>query len=72
MLPGWVIFTTAFGYVLLLFAVASYGDRRSRLVGVPKGGRPVVIVNRGVTRGDELATLKIDGGCSETLAALAG
>ncbi len=37
-----------------------------------KCGRPVVIVNRGVTRGDELATLKIDGGCSETLAVLAG
>jgi hypothetical protein len=35
-----------------------------------KLGRPVVIINRGPTRGDELATLKIDGGCSETLAAL--
>jgi NAD-dependent SIR2 family protein deacetylase len=34
-----------------------------------KQGRPVVIINRGPTRGDELATLKIDGGCSETLAA---
>jgi NAD-dependent SIR2 family protein deacetylase len=35
-----------------------------------KLGRPVVIINRGPTRGDELATLKIDGGCSETLADL--
>ena len=35
-----------------------------------KLGRPVVIINRGPTRGDGLATLKIDGGCSETLAAL--
>jgi NAD-dependent SIR2 family protein deacetylase len=35
-----------------------------------KLGRPVVIINRGPTRGDDLATLKIDGGCSETLAAL--
>jgi Na+/proline symporter/signal transduction histidine kinase len=42
MLPGWVIFGSAFGYVLLLFAVASYGDRRSRVFGVPAGGRPVV------------------------------
>ncbi|WP_117195978.1 PAS domain-containing hybrid sensor histidine kinase/response regulator [Rhizobium terrae] len=42
MLPGWIIFVSAFAYVLLLFAVASYGDRRSRLFGVPKGGRPVV------------------------------
>jgi NAD-dependent SIR2 family protein deacetylase len=35
-----------------------------------KLGKPVVIINRGPTRGDELATVKIDGGCSETLAAL--
>jgi NAD-dependent SIR2 family protein deacetylase len=28
---------------------------------------PVVIVNRGVTRGDDLATLKIEEGCSEWL-----
>ena len=34
-------------------------------------GRPVVIVNRGATRGDELATVKVDGGCSEVLATLA-
>lgn len=33
---------------------------------------PVVIVNRGATRGDELATLLVDGGCSEVLPALAG
>jgi NAD-dependent SIR2 family protein deacetylase len=29
--------------------------------------QPVVIINRGITRGDDLATLKIDNGCSETL-----
>ena len=32
--------------------------------------RPVVIINRGMTRGDELASVKIDGGCSETLTEL--
>ena len=32
--------------------------------------RPVVIINRGSTRGDELASLKIEGGCSETLTEL--
>jgi NAD-dependent SIR2 family protein deacetylase len=32
---------------------------------------PIVIINRGVTRGDLRATLKIDGGTSEHLAALA-
>ena len=32
---------------------------------------PVVIVNRGPTRGDPLATLRIDDGCSEVLTALA-
>ena len=35
-----------------------------------KLGRPVVIINRGPTRGDDLATLKIEAGCSESLAAL--
>ncbi|HLP70084.1 MAG TPA: hybrid sensor histidine kinase/response regulator, partial [Rhizobium sp.] len=42
MLPGWIIFASAFAYLLLLFAVASYGDRKSRLFGVAAGGRPVV------------------------------
>ncbi|MEP6527920.1 MAG: Sir2 family NAD-dependent protein deacetylase, partial [Nocardioidaceae bacterium] len=31
---------------------------------------PVVIINRGPTRGDDLARLKIEAGCSESLAAL--
>jgi len=37
-----------------------------------KAGTPVVIVNRGETRGDPLATYRIDAGCSEFLTALAG
>jgi NAD-dependent SIR2 family protein deacetylase len=36
-----------------------------------KAGTPVVIVNRGRTRGDDLATTKIEAGCSEFLGALA-
>lgn len=36
-----------------------------------KQGRDVIIVNRGATRGDPLATLKINGGCTETLVPLA-
>jgi NAD-dependent SIR2 family protein deacetylase len=36
--------------------------RRAHQIGVP-----VVIVNRGVTRGDDLATVRVDRGCSETL-----
>ncbi len=36
-----------------------------------RGGTPVVIVNRGTTRGDDLATLKLDGGCSPVLTELA-
>ncbi|MEU4320257.1 Sir2 family NAD-dependent protein deacetylase [Nocardia fluminea] len=36
-----------------------------------KNGVPVVIVNRGRTRGDELAAVRIDAGCSEVLGALA-
>jgi NAD-dependent SIR2 family protein deacetylase len=35
-----------------------------------KAGIPVVIVNRGDTRGDELATVKVDAGCSEFLTTL--
>ncbi len=42
MLPGWIIVASAIGYLLLLFAVASYGDRKTRVYGVPPGGRPVV------------------------------
>jgi NAD-dependent SIR2 family protein deacetylase len=34
-------------------------------------GRPVAIVNRGPTRGDELASVKVDSGCSELLVLLA-
>ena len=34
-------------------------------------GRRVVIVNRGVTRGDDVADLRLDAGTSETLSALA-
>jgi NAD-dependent SIR2 family protein deacetylase len=36
-----------------------------------KRGIPVVIVNRGTTRGDPLADVRVDAGCSETLTALA-
>ncbi len=35
-------------------------------------GIPVAIINRGATRGDELATVKVDSGCSEMLTLLAG
>jgi Na+/proline symporter/signal transduction histidine kinase/CheY-like chemotaxis protein len=41
MLPGWIIIGSALVYVLLLFAVASYGDRRSDRVRAT-GGRPLV------------------------------
>ncbi len=35
-----------------------------------RAGAPVVIVNRGTTRGDDLATYKVEVGCSEFLAEL--
>ncbi len=35
-----------------------------------RAGMPVVIVNRGLTRGDPLATCRIDAGCSQTLRSL--
>jgi NAD-dependent SIR2 family protein deacetylase len=34
-------------------------------------GIPIVIVNRGQTRGDHLASVKVDSGCSEALSSLA-
>jgi NAD-dependent SIR2 family protein deacetylase len=37
-----------------------------------RAGTPVVIANRGTTRGDDLATYRLDVGCSEFLTALAG
>jgi hypothetical protein len=36
-----------------------------------KASIPVVIVNRGATRGDDLAAVRVDAGCSETLSELA-
>jgi len=36
-----------------------------------KAGTPVVIVNRGATRGDGLAAVRVDAGCSDVLPALA-
>ena len=36
-----------------------------------KAGKPVAIVNRGTTRGDDLADIKVEEGTSETLAFLA-
>jgi NAD-dependent SIR2 family protein deacetylase len=36
-----------------------------------KHGVPVVIVNRGITRGDEFAAARLDAGCSEVLTTLA-
>lgn len=36
-----------------------------------KKSRPIILINRGPTRGDEFATVKLDAGCSETLTALA-
>ncbi|WP_288431460.1 PAS domain-containing hybrid sensor histidine kinase/response regulator [uncultured Agrobacterium sp.] len=42
MLPGWIIFVSAFAYILLLFAVASYGDRKGRRKTAPNRGRPIV------------------------------
>ncbi len=37
-----------------------------------KAGLPVVIVNRGATRGDPLATVKVEAGCSEWLSSWSG
>lgn len=41
------------------------------VVRADNGAKPVIIVNRGATRGDDLATVKIDAGTSSALTALA-
>jgi NAD-dependent SIR2 family protein deacetylase len=37
-----------------------------------RDGTPVVLVNRGPTRGDDLVDVRLDGGCTEVLTTLAG
>jgi Na+/proline symporter/signal transduction histidine kinase/CheY-like chemotaxis protein len=41
-LPAWLIITASILYLLLLFAVASFGDRLSRRRSEPQRGRPLV------------------------------
>lgn len=42
MLSGWAIISTALLYLLLLFAVASYGDRKAATKRSERRGRPVI------------------------------
>ncbi|PRX09098.1 UNVERIFIED_ORG: Na+/proline symporter [Martelella mediterranea] len=42
MLPGWLILLAALLYIMLLFAVASYGDRRAKRELAPRSGRNFV------------------------------
>jgi hypothetical protein len=52
-------------------AVARELVRRARLLEQARRRKlPIVIVNRGPTKGDRIAARKIDAGTSETLAAL--
>src|SRR5690606_11256577 len=41
-MPGSLIFALALAYLLLLFAVASYGDRKAKRTGRTSKGRPLV------------------------------
>ena len=66
----------AYGYVDAADVLVVLGSSLTVMSGLrfvrhsAKAGRPVVIITRGPTRGDELATVKIEAGCSETLVAL--
>ncbi|MFD1695096.1 PAS domain-containing hybrid sensor histidine kinase/response regulator [Roseibium aestuarii] len=42
MVQAWLVIFAAVAYILLLFAIASYGDRKSRRVGLSARGRPVI------------------------------
>ena len=56
--------------MLPLRSVASTWVSLAGTKGAAATGKPVAIINRGITRGDELATVKINSGCSEILALL--
>ncbi|WP_240760228.1 NAD-dependent protein deacetylase [Phytoactinopolyspora endophytica] len=67
----------AYGYVDQAEALLVAGSSLTVMSGLrfvkhaAKHGKPVVILNRGESRGDDLATLKVDGGCSPVLRSLA-
>ena len=42
MLHGWLVILSAVGYILLLFAIASYGDRMPRRFAPGRRGRPLI------------------------------
>jgi len=42
MLHGWIVILAATAYILLLFAIASYGDRMKRRTSSRAGGRPFI------------------------------
>ena len=52
------------GSSLMVFSAFRFARRAA------ESGKPIAIVNRGVTRADELATLKLSGDCETVLAAL--
>lgn len=42
MLPGWLVFTSALFYLLMLFAIATYGDRSAHQRRRQTAGRPII------------------------------
>ena len=42
MMPGWLVFGSALFYLLLLFAIATYGDRSTRQRLRRTAGRPII------------------------------
>ncbi|OCW56376.1 hybrid sensor histidine kinase/response regulator [Hoeflea olei] len=42
MMPGWLVFGSALVYLLLLFAIAAYGDRSARQRRMRNAGRPII------------------------------
>jgi NAD-dependent SIR2 family protein deacetylase len=58
--------------VLLIAGSSLVVNSGIRLLEIARRRRiPIVVVNRGVTKGDARATVKIDAGASETLTAMA-
>ena len=70
--PAWKKFIKTKFFVAILRSPDD--DPKNFLLSVsrhPVDGKPVVIINRGWTRGDDFATLKIEAGVSEALTYLA-
>jgi len=68
---AWALLARASGLLVLGTSLEVFSGRRFVLE-ANKRGLPIVLINRGPTRADDIVTVKIDGGVAPSLAALFG